>query len=715
MKRKGKIDSKHIFTELDLKNCYEDNTLWDKLIFINLESNTHFWGEEINSFVEYLSDCLEDISVAPATWEGTYLPCKKIVNALQYLQAYIATFSEMKDKLVGDQFNQISFMWSDNIQGLVNKMTSNDRLINKFKQLKKNSGNKAQTVILTNWLNEFFEVSLKPEIKEEYIKLTTQLDNYSRKFQQNHQEAIWTEEYALYIPLEKAYWLEGVSMESLLVGQSNAQNQNKKGWLFYIDDSTSELLLSEASNRNFRKRIYQNYQNLNSDKRLLMNNDAVLRNILGTKQKVAKLYKKDNYSELVLSEYVLNKTTEVYSYLDSLEYELKVLVENVKKNLATQAEEDGIKTLKPWDIPYYYKRIKNFHNFKKTDVFSQYFSLEDIWPKLLKFLSKQFDIEFTYIEHPLSTKDNQLLCYKINDNRSHKYGYWLISPFDNQIKQSAYERDLLSAEYIEDDVLLPIVQYISLKMTKGKNRTALSLHSLLVLLHELGHAFHSFFSSVTDSLTNSIKMGWDLIELPSQFLEHLVYDKNFLIHLSSHHKTGEKISELTIKDIIEKEQYFEGYEIYQQILKYRANFWLHENFKPYSQKNPHQIVEEKLAAAGVIYNIARDEGMLCRHHSMDYGSTGYIYLYSAQLAFQLFEFYIANEGFKKKFALRNIYEDIFNNNKYGKVKTYLDKYIDFEKTNMLKFLQKTWNIDLYGINNWKDKENNLAKAIFKDS
>jgi oligopeptidase A len=699
---------------IDFINDFKKNLIWKKLIYINIEKQSEQLENDLPLFLEYLMEEVNVITKDIISWNNTYVKLKKIINVLYYLQAYITTFNEIQNKTVEDSFCQITFKWQDKIQKTLDAIRCNELLITKFKLLKKIDLNKSQATIINNWLQEYFEIQLKPEVKNEHIKLMNQLEIYSRKFQQNHQQALWKEEYALCIPVNKSEWLNGLSVENIAVGNFNAKQKNKKGWIFYVDDATSALLLCEASNRGFRKKIYENYQNLNSDKRFLMNNDAVLRNILSTKQKVAKLYKKENYSELVLSEYILNKTTQVYDYLDSLEYELHLLVDNVKKNLTGWAAEDGIKILKPWDIPYYYNKIKKYHNFKKVDVFAQYFSFETLWPKLLKFLSSQFDLIFKKIDHPLTTRENQLLCYEIKDKRSLKCSYWLISPFDNSIKPSAYERDLLTAEYIEGGKLLPAIQYISLQLNKGKNRTPLSLTQLLILLHEIGHAFHSFFAPMEDSLSNSVQMGWDLIELPSQFLEHLVYDKNFLIHFSEHYKTKQKIDEDTIKDIIEKEQYFEGYEMYQQILKYRANFWLHENFKPYSQKNPHQIVEEKLAKEGVIYNIARDEGMICRSHNMDYGSTGYIYLYSAQLAFQLFEFYVENNGFQKKHALRNIYEEVFNSSKYGKVKTYLDKYVDFEKTNMLKFLQKTWNIDLYGINNWKDKQDNLAKLIFKD-
>lgn len=710
----NRISFKKSLSTISLIQSYEDNTIWKKLLLVQWDNDIIDLSIKIDDFIVYTEDKMQEITEVPASWSFTYLNCKKIIDALQYIQNSMTVYKEalyIEDHNFEDVFNQ----WTNKIHQLVQAMVKSPKLIRKFKELKKLQLNAEQSIILDNWLYKYFEITVNIKTKSEYIKLSNQLDVYSKQFQQNHEEALWKCEYALFVPNDKADWLKGLSDHNLRVGKSNSKRAEKEGWIYYIDDTTANALLAEADNRHFRKKIYQNYQHLNSDKRILMNNDAVLRNILSTKQKVAHLYNKDNYSELVLSEYTINKTQSVYDYLDSLEYDLKPLVCNVKKNLAGQAAEDGIKDLQPWDIPYYYNKIKKFHEFHKSDIFADYFSLEEVWPKIIKFIAKKFDIKIIKKEYVFSTPENNLMLYELKDNRSDKEGYWLISPYDNYSKFTATQKDLLNAEYIDDNYLLPCVQYISLQITKGKHRTPLSHQLLLVLLHELGHALHSFFAPVQDSFSNSLKIGWDLIELPSQFLEHLVYDSNFIIPLSHHHKTGLKMSEEILRDIIEKEQFFQGYEVYQDILKYRANFWLHENFKPYSNKNPHKIVEERLAKEGVIYNIARDQRMIYCHHDMDYGSTGYIYLYSAQLAFQLFEFYMNNQGHEKPYILRNIYENIFNSKKNIKMKSYLDEFLDFDKVNLIKFLKKDWDIELYGISNTKSKSSRLNEILLNNN
>lgn len=703
-----------INNKIDFIATYEDNTIWTKLLLVDWLAFTQY-EDNLDRFLAYIDAKIIESTQLPPHWDYTFINIKRISAILSYIANAIDIYTEYNVMHLAKEDKDKILSVAKKAQTMFQNLSTNEKIINKFKILKKDNNDKEQVLLLNHWLKNFFDINMKKETKEEYIKLISQLETYSDQFQKNHQEALWLEEYALYIPLNKSNWLAGIHTNILDIGKRNAKHINKEGWVFYIEDTTASLLLGQAQNRLFRKKIYENYQALNSDKRLLMNNDAVLRNILSTKQKVAQLYKKDNYSELVLSSYIINKTEDVYNYLDSLEYELKPLIKNVNRNLATQASEDGIKELKPWDIPYYYTQIKNNNSFTKADIFSQYFSFEDLWPKLLKSLATKLDIQITKQTYALANENNELLFYCLTDKRSNKVGYLMISPYDNEFKVLPCEKDILFSEYLENDNLLPFVQYISLELTKGKNRTPLSLESLSIILHELGHAFHSFFSPTKDALVNTSQIGWDLIELPSQFLEHLVYDKNFLIPLSKHYKTKAKITEDIIHGVIEKAQYFQGYETYKDILKYRANFWLHENFKPYSTKNPHQIVEDKLASEGVIYNIARDERMLCLHHEMDYGTTGYIYLYSAQLAFQLYEYYIDNDGHNQPFILRNIYEDIFNDPKNGKMKDYLEKYVELDKTNMLKFLQKKWDVDLYGINNWKVKQNNLNKVLFRES
>lgn len=707
------VKAPQYIVQTNLQKEFENNKLWENLLWIDFAQDLDYWKQEFDTFINYLSNQIEEILQVPTTWEHTYFHFKKVVSVCQYIQTYFQVYKDLNNQKNYSAATPFIFTYEDKFQNLIESIWTDDRVVQKFKSLKELKLTRRQQAIVNEWLQCFFQIQHTEQQKKEYCKLSKQLDSHIREFSLNNEKALWNKKYSIFISPTKYYLLEGLNSSLLEAGAHNAKEIQKKGWLFYVEDHTANQLLSMAKNRSFRKRVYESYHKLNSDKQFLMDNDAVLRNILSTKQKIAQVYKKKNYSELVLSNFVLNTPEKAYEYLDKMEHELKDLVKKVRANMAEYALQDNVKQLKPWDIPYYYEKICKLHSFRKDEAFNDYFSYEEVLPKLIKFFAKQFDLSIVEQKHPAATAQNGIKLFKLKDKQSPRYGYIILSPYDNEGQQTCSELNVLDCENMGQGFYLPSIQYITLQMTKGVRRTPMSFSDVYCLLHEFGHAFHGFFASIEDGISSQLKLSWDLVELPSQFMDHLMYDKNFITYLSSHKTTKSPIPENILHEIIEKNQFFEGYNIYCNIQKYKAHLWLHENFKPYSQKNPHQIVEERLAQEGIIYNIARDEYMLFSHHEQDYGPAGYVYLYSAQLAFQIFEFFVNNDAFNQPQSLRRIYAEIFNTEKAVKIQNHLEKFVDLYNVNMFKFLKKTWNIDLYGTTMWQDKERNLEKIIFK--
>lgn len=692
----------------DLVISFEQETLWDQLIFIDWEQDPETCSNEVQRFINYCDEQFNVIRQSPTSWETTYLYFKKLVWAINYLLACMDCYKNFNQIANGEDLHKRIEKYRNIAQQLLFGIYKDSVFLKKFKSLKKLELSKFQQLAVNEWLNMVFGEDITPAKLPNYFKLSKRLSRYCTKYTTNNQQ-IHEHESFFHVSKPNSYMLKGVSEYEKGIAAQNAKDAGQTGWMFSLTEPTVNYILYYAPNRSFREKVYKQYQK----KMAQLENHQVVKNILTVKHEIAKLYDKKNYSELVLSNYVINTPEKAYNYLDNIENELKPLIDNINDNMSNTAKEDGIKSLKPWDIPFYYNKIKETKKFKSRHAFTSYYTWKDVLPKLLRFFTRQFDIVFTEIAHPLANKENGLLCYRLKDRQSERHGYLMLSPFNGTYKITPHQTSLLDCEIIGEDTIVPSVQYVSLMIEKTNRRTALSFYDILTTLHEFGHAFHTFFGGMEDSLYNNGKISWDLIEMPSQFLEHLIYDKSFMQYLSSHYKTGEKITEDILSKEIEKQQFFEGYEIYCSIQKFKACLWLHENFKPFSKQMPWQIIDERLNSKGIFYNIANDNFMTYENHHQDYGPAGYMYFYSAQLAFQVFEFFIENKGFHKPLALRNIYTNVFNTKKTLKMKQHLEKFVDLSKVNTLNFLKKTWNIDLYGTNTWHDKESNLHKAIIK--
>jgi len=161
-------------------------------------------------------------------------------------------------------------------------------------------------------------------------------------------------------------------------------------------------------------------------------------------------------------------------------------------------------------------------------IIEEYFFFEDVFPKFIDYMSKLFSIDIT-IENFNAVNNKNVFFLKMKDKKTKRHGTIIFSPFNNPKKQVCYQLDLLKSDTIEGNFVVPNIQYVELQIEKNKQgKSKMSFYDMYTLVHEFGHSFHSFFGNYNDHVHQNLKMSWDLIEMPSQFLEHLVYDYDFM-------------------------------------------------------------------------------------------------------------------------------------------------------------------------------------------
>ena len=86
----------------------------------------------------------------------------------------------------------------------------------------------------------------------------------------------------------------------------------------------------------------------------------------------------------------------------------------------------------------------------------------------------------------------------------------------------------------------------------GDTPSLLSLDDVNTLFHEFGHSLQGLFSINKYSMTNA---AMDIVELPSQIMEHWATEPEVLKMYAKHYKTGEIIPDALISKI-QKSSYF---------------------------------------------------------------------------------------------------------------------------------------------------------------
>lgn len=682
--------------KIDFLYLYNHNLLIDnivKLDFKDLVSHSY----DLNIMLHHIYDIQKKENAT--TWTKFFLPLKKLVLTIEFFTYYLYSYNYATNNFVEENERLVSFR--DDIVVLLNDISNNQDILKKLKELNKTENNKRK-VILKVWLKNFFKTDLSLENKKKYDNFIIKLDKKITIFEENSSITQWGFSDATFIPLKDKFKLEGIPNEIIKIGEYNAKNLNRenKGWIFFVDDTTTYQLLVSSRNRSFRKKIYLNNKKVNNSNNS-KNNDFVLKDILSIKQHIAHIYKKNNYAELVLSNYVLSDTNQAYSYLSNIEKQLLPYVENIKNKMEILSKKDNIRELKDWDILYYYNQaLKDFTEKTSTDLekeFKSYFSFDTVINKFFNFIKNNFSVELIELNRKVINKE-LLITYKIKDLKTNRDGYLIFSPYDNLIKNCPFQMSCLFYEKIgHSQQYLPSVNFISLNLTSSyKKEVQLDFSDLTILIHEFGHALHAFFGSPEDSKLNNSLLSWDLIELPSKYLEYLMQDYDFVKEISFNKKLKTQLPKDLFLEILSKKEVGQVYELYQEIKRYEALLWLHENFKKYSQKSPLDLINQKLKNQGIVYNIIRDDYMINNDYLCDYAPSGYVYLYADNIAYNIKN----KQEFKKYDKLRYIYSDIFNFKDFKHcnktLKDRLENITDLNTIDIISYLKKDINIKLFG-------------------
>lgn len=676
-----------MITKDELMTCFMNNTLSERIVLLpysELIDSVH----EVIAFHTQLQEQVFQMDLSNPTWNNTFLTLKKIISSMELLDNFYSQHKNMMGSAYSDKYKALTKQVEKDLFDLKDKISRHEGFILAFKRMLSQENSKKRAIILEKWLKTFFNVGLTLHKKKVNHKLGRILNDKVDRFLDNEAEHTKYQKNYIFIPAHEKHKIEGIAHSICVDARKAAKRFKKDGWMFIKDEYTTASVLAAADNRALRRRMYQAYENSTSGTGE-KNNDNILKDILSVKQKIAQNYGEKNYADLVLSPYMLNTPEKAYEYLWKVDSQLQPFVGNIKAKMQALALQDGITQMENWDHEYYYQKLILMEQDEQdfNEMFNEHFVFDEVLPKFQAFLLNHFHLQMTEVKKEYFGS-SEVMTYHLFDTQTQKEGYFIFSPFNNEHKVCAYEIDLSSGETIGPNQKMPSICYITLIQDKVEERHLMSPYDLWTMFHEFGHALHAFYAQTDDCLMGASMMAWDLIELPSQYLEHFVYDLDFLQSFSAHQESGEPMDKHALKCLIEAQQKYKTYEIYKDVRRYASQLWIHETFKPHSKKSPTRLVAEKLLGEGMVYNISRDEYMTGDSHMEDYGPTGYVYLFSAQLAAKLFSM--------KHLDVKKVFTNVFNSAKMEKVEVRLANLLDVQEVNMIEFLQKGLDINLYG-------------------
>ena len=417
-------------------------------------------------------------------------------------------------------------------------------------------------------------------------------------------------------------------------------------YILRCDYPTRAQVLENCTVEATRRRYNRMFNN-----RAYPQNETLLTEVINTRDTLAKLLGFSSFAELDISSQMA-KTPETVSkfletiaeqYTEKADAEWALLLQELPESV-TLTEEGKVK---PWDVAFLHNYYKKNHLHIDNEKIAEYFPMETVVQGLLDVYGKFFGLRFEVVPaEGLWDADVQLIAVSETGPEASLVGYLILDlfPRENKYSHACCESLWPPISWDEGKTYAPALTIVIANFSKSTDsKPSLFQHQEVeVLFHEFGHAIHALLGRAEMPSKAAFNTKIDFVEAPSQLLEEWVWDADVLKILSRHYQTGEPLPDALVQQMIDTANFDEGRLTLRQIGLAKTSL---NCFSPGQDKDLVEL-QTNVYGAGAKYVAFDPEGhSLCSFgHLTNYGAKYYSYLWSKQLAKQLFSYIGAHGG-----------------------------------------------------------------------
>jgi peptidyl-dipeptidase Dcp len=311
--------------------------------------------------------------------------------------------------------------------------------------------------------------------------------------------------------------------------------------------------LTYNNNPDLRKKLYDAYLTRGNHNDSL-DNKKLLADIVSLRAKRAKLLGYKSHADLNLENRMSKTPANVYALLNQLwTPALRVAGEELKEMQKIADREKSKVTIQPSDWWYYAEKLRKEKYDLDDSELRPYFKLENVREGAFAVANKLYGITFTPISGiPLPHPD--AMAFEVKEADGSHVGVLYMDFYTRASKgQGAWCGGYRDHKWVDGREVKPVVTMVcNFSNPSADIPSLLSLDDVNTLFHEFGHALQGLFSVNKYSMTNT---AMDMVELPSQIMEHWATEPEVLRMYARNYQTGETIPEGLIEKI-RKSSYF---------------------------------------------------------------------------------------------------------------------------------------------------------------
>ena len=517
-----------------------------------------------------------------ATFENTIVALER---AGAMLNRVLGVFYPMLSANADDELMAISERMAPVMSEHFNSITLNEQLWQRVKHVHDHFDAQRYDVEDRMLMRETYDgfvrsgANLQGADRDRYRELSKRLTELTLKFDQNALKE--TSQYELWLTADD---LSGLPESALDAAKQAAKNKGREdAWLVTLDAPSYVPFMKYSDRRDLREKLYLMYNRQCTSGEYC--NLDVLRDIANTRLEIARLMGCKCYAEYKLQHTMAQKPEAVYDMLNQLrDAYLPVERDEMKRLTAFASEVEGKPVeIMPWDYSYYSNKEKDSMFDINDELLRPYFELSQVTKGVFGFATRMYGLRFVP-NHDAQVFHPEVEVYDVTDEDGKAVGMLYVDFFPRATKQSGAWMTSFREQYIDDsgnDVRPLVTLTMNFTRPTYTKPSLLTVREVETFMHEFGHALHQLLSRCKYQSLSGTNVYRDFVEVPSQFNENYVYEREFLDSFARHYQTGEPVPQELIDRLLASSQYAAAYACVRQLgFGYIDMAW-HSIMEPY--------------------------------------------------------------------------------------------------------------------------------------
>lgn len=501
-----------------------------------------------------------------ATFENTIVALDR---AGIMLNRVLGVFYPMLSANADDLLMAVSELMAPELSDHFNSITLNEQLWQRVKYVHDHFNEHSHDVEDRMLMQETYDgfvrsgANLQGEDRKRYRQLSKRLTELTLKFEQNTLKE--TPRYELWLTEND---LDGLPESALDAAKQAAKDKGRENeWLVMLNAPSYIPFMKYSSRRDLREKLYKMYNRQCTSGEYC--NLDVLRDIANTRLEIARLMGYKTFADYKLQHTMAQTPANVYDMLNRLRDAYLPVERDEMERLSRFASELEGKPMDimPWDYSYYSNKEKDSMFEINDELLRPYFELGRVTRGVFGFAKRMYGLHFTP-NHDAQVFHPEVEVYDVTDEDGKAVGMLYLDFFPRPTKQSGAWMTSFREQYIDDngnDVRPLVTLTMNFTRPTDSKPSLLTVREVETFMHEFGHALHQLLSRCKYQSISGTNVYRDFVEVPSQFNENYVYEREFLDSFACHYQTGEQVPQELIDRLIASSQYGAAYACVRQL------------------------------------------------------------------------------------------------------------------------------------------------------